>query len=160
MEFIRCSFTDIFGNLKNMAITQPAGKGVKQRVHVRRVCIEGFARIRRFDMYLYPDLGTWEIFSVAPQQARCGLICDVYRPNGQPFEEIALYFEKIVKKAKELGLYLRGRARVDFFLVNTMKMRCRRRSPMNRPAISNLEPMEFRRKCKAGYGADTGGNGV
>ena len=36
---------------------------------------------------LYPDLSTLEIFPWRPQQGKVArMICDVYRPNGQPFE--------------------------------------------------------------------------
>ena len=77
VEFIRLQFTDIFGNLKNMAIT---ASQLEKALNNECVFIE------ESDMYLYPDLGTWEIFPWRPQQGKVArLICDVHRPNGQPF---------------------------------------------------------------------------
>ncbi len=39
-------------------------------------------RIDESDMYLYPDLDTFEIFPWRPQQGKVArLMCDVYRPT-------------------------------------------------------------------------------
>ena len=57
IEFIRLQFTDIFGMLKNVAIT--AGqleKALNNRCMFDGSAIEGFVRIEESDMYLYPDL--------------------------------------------------------------------------------------------------------
>ena len=38
-------------------------------------------------MYLYPDLDTFEIFPWRPQNGKVArLVCDVYMPDGKPFE--------------------------------------------------------------------------
>ena len=63
IEFIRLQFTDIFGTLKNVAIT--AGqleKALDNRCMFDGSSIEGFVRIEESDMYLYPDLDTFIIF--------------------------------------------------------------------------------------------------
>ena len=63
IEFIRLQFTDIFGTLKNVAIT--AGqleKALDNRCMFDGSSIEGFVRIEESDMYLYPDLDTFMIF--------------------------------------------------------------------------------------------------
>ena len=71
VEFIRLQFTDIFGNLKNMAITaSQLEKALNNECMFDGSAIEGFARIEESDMYLYPDLGTWEIFPWRPQQGK------------------------------------------------------------------------------------------
>ena len=67
VEFIRLQFTDIFGNLKNMAITaSQLKKALDNECMFDGSSIEGFARIEESDMYLYPDLDTWEIFPWRP----------------------------------------------------------------------------------------------
>src|SRR5574344_20937 len=49
--------------------------------------IEGFTRIEESDMYLRPDLETFAILPWRPQQGKVArLICDVYHPDGSPFE--------------------------------------------------------------------------
>lgn len=59
VEFIRLQFTDIFGMLKNVAITSSQlKKALDNRCMFDGSSIEGFVRIEESDMYLYPDLDT------------------------------------------------------------------------------------------------------
>ena len=98
VEFIRLQFTDIFGMLKNVAIT--AGqleKALDNRCMFDGSAIEGFVRMEETDMYLYPDLDTFEIFPWRPQQGKVArLICDVHCPDGSPFEGDPRYVLKRV----------------------------------------------------------------
>ena len=89
VEFIRLQFTDIFGALKNVAITaSQIEKVLDNGCMFDGSSIEGFARIEESDMYLVPDLNTFEIFPWRPQQGKVArLICDVYKPNGMPTTE-------------------------------------------------------------------------
>lgn len=88
VEFIRLQFTDIFGMLKNVAITKSMlNKALENRCMFDGSSIEGFVRIEESDMYLYPDLDTFEIFPWRPQQGKVArLMCDVYCPDRTPFE--------------------------------------------------------------------------
>lgn len=62
VEFIRLQFTDLFGTLKNVAITRSQlEKALDNKCMFDGSSIEGFARIEESDMYLYPDLDTFEI---------------------------------------------------------------------------------------------------
>ena len=71
VEFIRLQFTDIFGQLKNVAITSSQlEKALDNQCMFDGSAIEGFVRIDESDMYLYPDLDTFEIFPWRPQQGR------------------------------------------------------------------------------------------
>ena len=57
VEFIRLQFTDIFGTLKNVAITSSQlEKALNNKCMFDGSSIEGFVRIEESDMYLYPDL--------------------------------------------------------------------------------------------------------
>ena len=88
VEFIRLQFTDMFGVLKNVAITSSQlGKALDNKCMFDGSSVEGFVRIEESDMYLYPDYDTFEIFPWRPQQGKVArLICDVYTPDGKPFE--------------------------------------------------------------------------
>ena len=68
--------------------------------------IEGFVRIEESDMYLYPDLDTFAIFPWRPQQGKVArLMCDVYHPNGEPFEGDPRYvLKKVLKEAADMGM--------------------------------------------------------
>ena len=57
VEFIRLQFTDLFGNLKNIAVTaSQLDRVLSNKCMFDGSAIDGFARIEESDMYLYPDL--------------------------------------------------------------------------------------------------------
>lgn len=121
VEFIRLQFTDIFGNLKNVAVTtSQIDKVLDNKCMFDGSSIEGFVRIEESDMYLYPDLNTFEIFPWRPQQGKVArFICDVYRPDGKPFEGDPRYIlKKVINEAKELGYTFNVGPECEFFLFN------------------------------------------
>ena len=122
VEFIRLQFTDMFGMLKNVAIT--AGqleKALNNRCIFDGSAIEGFVREEETDMYLHPDLDTFTIFPWRPQQGKVArLVCDVYGPDGTPFEGDPRYIlKKVLKEAEELGFYFNVGPECEFFLFHT-----------------------------------------
>ena len=71
VEFIRLQFTDIFGTMKNIAITaSQLKKALDNRFVFDGSTVEGFVRIEESDMYLCPDLDTFVIFPWRPQQGK------------------------------------------------------------------------------------------
>ncbi len=119
VEFIRLQFTDIFGNLKNMAVTaSQLEKALDNGCMFDGSSIEGFARIEESDMCLHPDLSTFEIFPWRPQQGKVArLICDVCRPGGEPFEGDPRYIlKRAIKEAEKLGYSFEVGPECEFFL--------------------------------------------
>ena len=122
VEFIRLQFTDIFGVLKNVAITSSQlEKALNNQCMFDGSSVEGFVRIEESDMYLYPDYDTFEIFPWRPQQGKVArLICDVYMPDGKPFEGNVRYcLEKVIKEAKDMGYTFDVGPELEFFLFQT-----------------------------------------
>lgn len=122
VEFIRLQFTDIFGMLKNVAITKSQlGKALENRCMFDGSAIEGFVRMEESDMYLYPDLDTFEIFPWRPQQGKVArMMCDVYRPNKTPFEGDPRYvLKKVLKEAADMGYVFNAGPECEFFLFHT-----------------------------------------
>ncbi len=122
IEFIRLQFTDIFGTLKNVAITSSQlERALDNKCMFDGSSIEGFVRIDESDMYLYPDLDTFEVFPWRPQQGKVArLICDVYRPNGTPFEGDPRYIlKKVLKEAADMGYSFEVGPELEFFLFET-----------------------------------------
>ena len=71
VEFIRLQFTDIFGAMKNVAITaSQLEKALDNKCMFDGSSIEGFVRIEESDMYLYPDLNTFTIFPWRPKEGK------------------------------------------------------------------------------------------
>ena len=120
--FIRLQFTDIFGTMKNIAITtSQLDKALNNEIMFDGSSIEGFARVEESDMYLYPNLNTFEIFPWRPQQGKVArLICDVYKPDGTPYESDPRYIlKKVMAEAKEMGYEFNVGPELEFFLFHT-----------------------------------------
>lgn len=119
VEFIRLQFTDMFGTLKNVAITaSQLEKALDNLCMFDGSSIEGFVRIEESDMYLYPDLDTFVVFPWRPQQGKVArIICDVYTADKKPFEGDPRYvLKKAVADAKEMGYRFDVGPECEFFL--------------------------------------------
>ena len=122
IEFIRLQFTDIFGQLKNVAVTKfQIQKVVDNQIMIDGSSIEGFTRIHESDQYLYPDLDTFVILPWMPKTRRTArLICDVYNPDGTPFVGDPRYIlKKTLKKAEAMGYTFNAGPEMEFFLFET-----------------------------------------
>lgn len=122
VEFIRLQFTDMFGVLKNVAITSSQlGKALDNKCMFDGSSVEGFVRIEESDMYLYPDYDTFEIFPWRPQQGKVArLICDVYTPDGKPFEgDPRWILKKVINEAEDMGYVFEVGPECEFFLFHT-----------------------------------------
>ena len=121
VEFIRLQFTDMFGTLKNVAVTSSQlEKALENNCMFDGSSIEGFVRIEESDMYLYPDLDTFVIFPWRPQQGKVArIICDIYTSERKPFEGDPRYLlKKAVCDAAEMGYRFDVGPECEFFLFN------------------------------------------
>ncbi|AEG59104.1 type I glutamate--ammonia ligase [Desulforamulus ruminis] len=119
VKFIRLQFTDIFGSLKNVAITvEQLEKALDGELMFDGSSIHGFTRIEESDMYLRPDPSTFVVFPWRPREgAVARLICDVYNPDGTPFEGDPRYaLKKVLAEAKEMGYTMNVGPECEFFL--------------------------------------------
>ena len=119
VEFIRLQFTDIFGTLKNVAITSSQlEKALNNKCMFDGSSIEGFVRIEESDMYLYPDLDTFTIFPWRPQQGKVArIICDIYCADKTPFTGDSRYIlKRQIEEAKNLGYTFNVGPECEFFL--------------------------------------------
>lgn len=122
VEFIRLQFTDISGTLKNVAITKnQLENALNRQCMFDGSSIEGFARTEESDMYLYPDLSTFTVFPWRPQQGKVArIICDIYTPEGSPFEGDSRYvLKKVLKEARDMGYHVEVGPECEFFLLPT-----------------------------------------
>lgn len=106
VKYIRLQFTDLMGISKNVEIpVSQLPKALDNKMMFDGSSIEGFVRIEESDMYLFPDLDTWVVFPWGTEFGKVArLICDVYMPDGKPFEGDPRYIlKKVMKEAEELG---------------------------------------------------------
>lgn len=122
IKFIRMQFTDIFGQMKNVAITaSQIEKAVNNQVMIDGSSIEGFVRIQESDQCLYPDLDSFVVLPWRPQFGKVArLICDVYNTDGTAFVGDPRYvLRKVLKKAADKGYAFNVGPECEFFLFQT-----------------------------------------
>jgi glutamine synthetase len=122
IKFIRMQFTDIFGQLKNVAITaSQIEKAVNNQIMLDGSSIEGFVRIEESDQYLYPDLDSFTLLPWRPQYGKVArLICDVYNTDGTPFVgDPRFVLKRVLKKASDMGYAFNVGPELEFFLFQT-----------------------------------------
>ncbi|RFB12147.1 type I glutamate--ammonia ligase [Bacillus sp. HNG] len=106
VRYIRLQFTDLFGTIKNVEIpVSQLEKALDNKMMFDGSSIEGFVRIEESDMYLYPDLDTFVIFPWTAEKGKVArFICDIYHPDGTPFEgDPRNNLKRILKEMEELG---------------------------------------------------------
>lgn len=106
VRFIRLQFTDMLGTIKNVEIPlSQLDKALDNKMAFDGSSIEGFVRIEESDMLLYPDLDTFVIFPWTSEKGKVArFICDIYSPDGTPFEGCPRYnLKRNLKKMEELG---------------------------------------------------------
>lgn len=118
IRFIRLQFSDIVGIAKH--ITLPVGHWEMATAHgvwFDGSSVEGFARIAESDMYLVPDLNTFAVIPWEMDLSTARVICDVYTPDGTPFEgDPRWVLKKQLRRATEMGLDYQVGPELEFFL--------------------------------------------
>ena len=121
VEFVRLQFTDVFGLMKNVAITvSQLEKALDNECMFDGSSIDGFVRIDESDMYLHPDLDSWAIFPwrTFGDKTTARLICSVYMAdNKTPFlGDPKNVLSKVIEEAAEMGYGFNVGPELEFFL--------------------------------------------
>jgi glutamine synthetase len=120
VRFMRLQFTDILGATKNVEVPdRQFEEALGGRIMFDGSSIEGFVRIEESDMYLKPDLHTFQVFPwthTSPE--RVGrMICDIANPDGTPFAGCPRStLKRAVALAAEKGFALKAGPEAEFFL--------------------------------------------
>ena len=120
VKFIRLQFVDINGHVKNMAVpSDQIEKILNNEIMLDGSSIKGFRSIETSDMYFHPDRST---FVVLPWRSRentkvARLICDIYNPDGTPFEGCPRNnLKRVLAEAAKLGYTMNAGPEAEFFL--------------------------------------------
>ncbi len=119
VEFVNMQFTDVMGIVKN--VTMPKGEieeALNNGVWFDGSSIEGFTRIAESDMFLMPDRST---YAVIPWERNghntARLICDVHKPNGDPFPgDPRWVLKRQLARLTDLGYGYNTGPELEFFL--------------------------------------------
>ena len=145
VKFIRLQVTDIFGQLKNVAITaSQLEKALDNQMMIDGSSIEGFVRIHESDQYVWPDLDT---FQLLPWKRGIGnvarLICDVHNPDGTPFVGDPRYVLKNqLARAAKLGYTFNVGPECEFFLFKLDEQGRPTMEPSDRAAYFDMGPLD------------------
>ena len=122
VEFIRLQFTDMFGVLKNIAVTP----GQMERVLDNMYSFDSTSLVDDLDcegeeLFLWPDLDSFVILPWRPQQGKVGkFLCDIRHADGSKFElSPRTILENVEEMAKEEGYDFYVDPECEFFLFHT-----------------------------------------
>ncbi|OIO14675.1 glutamine synthetase [Candidatus Gottesmanbacteria bacterium CG11_big_fil_rev_8_21_14_0_20_37_11] len=121
VTFVDLQFTDFLGNIKSSTIpVYNLEDALIRGVWIDGSSIEGFARIHESDMYLMPDPDTYALLPWRNniQTGRVArLICDIYKPNHEPFEgDPRNILKRVLLEAKSMGYEYFTGPECEFFL--------------------------------------------
>ena len=122
VEFIRLQFTDMFGMLKNVAVTYSQLEKILNNECVFDTAnIDGLIKTKEAQMCLYPDLNTFAIFPWRPQQGKVArMFCDLHTMSGEAFEgDPRFVLKRALKEAADMGYTFKVGPKCEFFLFNT-----------------------------------------
>src|SRR5512140_1607085 len=88
VKFISLQFSDVTGAVKSVDMpVRHLEDALKDGVWFDGSSVEGFARIQESDMRLILDPETYAVLPWSPAESRrARVFCDIYTPNGDPFE--------------------------------------------------------------------------
>ena len=88
VKFVSFQFTDVNGVVKSVdGPLYQVEKALEEGIWFDGSSVKGFARIQESDMHLVIDPDTYAVLPWTPKEMRrARVLCDIYRPNGDPFE--------------------------------------------------------------------------
>ena len=119
VKFISLQFTDVTGSVKSVDITpERLNSALDDGVWFDGSSVEGFARVQESDMRLVLDPGTYAVFPWSDQELqRARIFCDIYKPNGEPFEgDPRGVLKRILTKIDQKGWVFNIGPEPEFFL--------------------------------------------
>jgi len=118
IKFMRLRFTDILGMPKNVEIpVRELGKALNGEIMFDGSSIQGFVRIEESDMYLKPDYSTFTVNPWEEEKDVARIICNVYNPDGSPFDGCPRNnLKRVLKEVEEMGYSTNLGPEMEFFL--------------------------------------------
>lgn len=122
VKFIRLQFIDIFGTIRNIAVT--AGqmeKALAGKCMVDGYSIAGMKELGYDKVYLKPDIDTFTVLPWRPQQGKVArFLCDLMDQEGNDIEESPRYIlRNVLEQAKKEGFIFDLDPECEFFLFET-----------------------------------------
>lgn len=122
VEFIRLQFVDVFGMMKNLAVTSSQiEKILGGRCNFEGVELECIHKDVHREYFLKPILDTFEIFPWRPQQGKVArLICNIVDADGIPVDTDSRYLlQTVLSEIEKEGYTFHVGPECEFFLFKT-----------------------------------------
>lgn len=119
IEFLILEFTDMLGDTKNVELpVEELEMVLENEAMFDSSSISGFSDIQESDMYLYPDLDTFLLLpSLVDEDRSARFICDIYKPDGTPFEgDPRFILKRAMQEAEDMGYSVNVGPEPEFFL--------------------------------------------
>ena len=119
VQFVSLQLTDVFGSIKNITIPlHKLGETLEHGIWFDGSSIQGFTRIFESDMFMVPDISTYRVLPWTEGDHRVArIICDAFRPDGQPFEgDPRGILRRVVQRVEALGYRYYTASEPEFFL--------------------------------------------
>ncbi|HAF27341.1 MAG TPA: type I glutamate--ammonia ligase [Lachnospiraceae bacterium] len=146
VEFVRLQFTDVLGHLKNVAVDEDyLEHAFNNKIMFDGSSVDGYGRVEESDMYLRPDLDTFAILPWRPKTSQVArVICDVYKPDGYPYEgDSRIALKKAIEEAEEEGYTFQVGSECEFYLYHTDEEGRPTLLTHDRSSYFDLEPMDL-----------------
>lgn len=146
IRFIRLQFADIYGNIKNLAVTSyQLDRALSGQCMFDGTQIEGFADDGDAELFLVPDLDTFAVFPWRPQQGKVArLVCDVCRGDGIPYEgDPRQVLRRAVSHCEALNLTFNVGPECEFFLFDTDDRGLATNKTVEQAGYFDVSPLDF-----------------
>lgn len=145
VKFIRLTFCDTFGNMKNIAI-------MSRELH--RAIVDGIPfnatdllESSHQNLLLKPDISTLSVLPWRPQSGRVvRFFCTLYRMDGTPYEgDLRRNLRETMKSIQEHGYQCEMGTRCEFYLFETDMQGKPTRTPCDQGGYLDVAPLD---KCE------------
>jgi glutamine synthetase len=145
-KFVRLQFVDIHGTPKNMSVPIVKPDDIedilKDGLLFDGSSVEGFVDINNSDLIIKPDPDTFSTLPWRPEdKGVCRFICDIYWPDGTPFEgDPRNILKQAIAKAEKMGYQYNVGPEPEFFIVE--KDENGRITPHDNAVYFDVEPVD------------------
>ena len=146
VRFVRLSFCDIFGQLKNVSISaSELERAFDEGIRFDASAIRGFLNVEDSDLLLFPDPDTLAVLPWRPTEHGrvTRLYCSIMHPDMTPFEGDARYLLKnLERKLIKEGLEMRSGTECEFYLFTLDDEGNPTLNPMDKAGYLDVAPMD------------------
>lgn len=146
VRFVRLSFCDIFGQLKNISISaSELGKVFEEGCGFDASAIRGFLNIEDSDLLLFPDPGTLEPLPWRPVDhgSVIRLYCSIKNPDGTPFEgDVRHRLSELEKTMEAEHISMLAGVECEFYLFKNDDNGLPTLTPMDNAGYLDIAPLD------------------